>query len=147
MKNVFLYNVEIVRVVDGDTVEVDIDLGFEIYMRNQIVRLNGIDAPESRTTDSVEKKFGLKAKEVVEQMLPVGAKVQMVSILKGGKFGRILGEFLIEDPAAEGELLNLNRWLVENHYAVSYDGSFSRDKLKGLHRKNRKILTEQGLVK
>lgn len=144
----FLYNVTVKRVVDGDTVVVDIDLGFGIWMMDQSIRLYGIDAPESRTRDIIEKKFGLKAKEVVEYWLPEGARVQMSSILPGGgKYGRILGEFLVREPDDESTLFNLNRWLVEHKYAVAYDGSFSRDQLKDMHRENRRILMERGIVK
>ena len=59
------YNCRIVKVVDGDTIDVDIDLGFDIVLSNQRIRLKGIDTPESRTRDLEEKKFGLLAKEVV----------------------------------------------------------------------------------
>ena len=59
------YRCQITRVVDGDTVDVDIDLGFGVWMRKQRVRLKGVDTPESRTRDKVEKKYGLMAKEFV----------------------------------------------------------------------------------
>ena len=67
------YRCKILRVVDGDTVDVDIDLGFGIIMSNERVRIHGIDAPESRTRDLVEKKFGLAAKERVLELLPEGS--------------------------------------------------------------------------
>ena len=66
------YKCKIVRVVDGDTVDVDIDLGFGMWMHKERVRLYGIDTPESRTRDLEEKKFGLFAKKYVEEYLPVG---------------------------------------------------------------------------
>ena len=56
------YRAKIVRIIDGDTVDVDIDLGFGIWMKNERVRIMGIDTPESRTRDKVEKKFGLASK-------------------------------------------------------------------------------------
>ena len=65
------YNCKIVKVVDGDTVDVDIDLGFGVWMRNERVRLYGIDAPESRTSDKEEKKYGLAAKKYVQDCMPV----------------------------------------------------------------------------
>ena len=60
------YKAHVVKVVDGDTVDVDIDLGFGIVLANERVRVMGIDTPESRTRDKVEKKFGLAAKEKLE---------------------------------------------------------------------------------
>ena len=68
------YNCKIRRVVDGDTVDVDIDLGFGIWIHNERVRLYGIDTPESRTRDLEEKKAGLFAKKVVLHYLPEGSK-------------------------------------------------------------------------
>ena len=67
------YKCEIVRVVDGDTVDVNIDLGFNTWLWKERIRLNGIDTPESRTRDLEEKKAGLYAKSVVEGFLPVGS--------------------------------------------------------------------------
>ena len=62
------YRVHILRVVDGDTVDVDIDLGFGIWLRNERVRIMGIDTPESRTRDKVEKVFGLAAKKRLKEL-------------------------------------------------------------------------------
>ncbi len=139
----YIYNVVIKEVIDGDTVKVDIDLGFNMWMNNQNIRLYGIDAPESRTKDLVEKKFGLLTKAVVEEYLPVGLRTQMVSVMsQKGKFGRIMGEFLVEDKPKN--FFNLNRFLVDNHYAVKYDGRSSRDVLKEEHHNNRKVLIETG---
>ena len=66
------YKAKILRVVDGDTVDVDIDLGFGVWLRNERVRIMGIDTPESRTRDKQEKKFGLLAKERLKELLPKG---------------------------------------------------------------------------
>ena len=63
------YRVNIVKVIDGDTVDVDIDLGFGIWMKDERVRMMGIDTPESRTRDKVEKKFGLAAKARLKSLL------------------------------------------------------------------------------
>ena len=88
------YSCKIVRVVDGDTVDVDIDLGFGVWMHNERVRLHGIDTPESRTRDLEEKKFGLLAKDQVKHFLPEGSIQTLVTVKdKVGKFGRILGKF------------------------------------------------------
>ena len=69
----FEYNCKIVRVVDGDTVDVDIDLGFDVWLKKQRIRLYGVDTPESRTRDLEEKKYGFAAKAVVEKHIPVGS--------------------------------------------------------------------------
>ena len=63
----FEYKCKLVKVVDGDTVDVDIDLGFGVWLQNQRIRLYGIDAPESRTSDAEEKKYGLAAKERMQE--------------------------------------------------------------------------------
>ncbi len=67
------YQCKIVRVVDGDTVDVDIDLGFGTWMKKQRIRLYGIDTPESRTRDLEEKKYGIMAKEIVKKYIPEGS--------------------------------------------------------------------------
>ena len=63
------YRVEVLKVIDGDTVDVDIDLGFGVWLKNERVRLHGIDTPESRTRDLEEKKFGLAAKARLKELL------------------------------------------------------------------------------
>ena len=90
------YRVEVLRVVDGDTVDVDIDLGFGVTLTNQRVRLAGIDAPETRTRDLAEKAEGLKTKAFVEDILPVGTLQTMVVSNyddSRGKYGRIIADF------------------------------------------------------
>ena len=92
------YKATIRRVVDGDTVDVTLDLGFNI-LYNSRIRLLGIDAPESRTRDLEEKKYGLLAKEQVKFFLPVGSIQTLITVKdKAGKFGRVLGRFKIEEP-------------------------------------------------
>ena len=92
------YRCNVLKVVDGDTVDVDIDLGFGIWQKNERVRIMGIDTPESRTRDKIEKKFGLAAKAKLKTLL--GKKAVLVTTInkKGedmkGKFGRVLGDFL-----------------------------------------------------
>ena len=92
------YRCKIVKVIDGDTVDVDIDLGFGIWMKKERIRLYGIDTPESRTRDKEEKKYGLKSKDAVLSYLPVDS-IQTLRTQKDktGKFGRILGSFVIYD--------------------------------------------------
>ena len=84
----YYYNCRLVKVIDGDTIDVDIDLGFEVVLSKQRVRLAGIDTPESRTRNLAEKALGLKAKDRLIELC--GDKLQLLS-LGSGKYGRILG--------------------------------------------------------
>ena len=109
------YRAIIRRVVDGDTVDITLDLGFDILYNNRI-RLLGIDTPESRTRDLEEKKLGLAAKERVRELCPVGSTVTVKTTKDGrGKFGRILGEIYVGD-------VNVNKLLVEEGHAIEYFG-------------------------
>ena len=124
------YKVNILKVVDGDTVDVDIDLGFGVWMKKQRIRLYGVDTPESRTRDAEEKVFGNLAKNFVQVRLPVGSNQVLRTKLDGkGKFGRILGEFVIEDTT-------LNRMLIETSNAVEYHGQ-SKEEIEKEHLQNR----------
>jgi micrococcal nuclease len=113
------YNATIRRWVDGDTVDLDIDLGFGIVYANQRVRLFGIDAFESRTRDLQEKQKGMAAKDFVNRMAPVGTQIILRSHKDGkGKFGRILGEIIIDTPKGQQ---NLNTLLTIEGHAVRYE--------------------------
>ena len=123
----YQYRCKIVRVVDGDTVDVDIDLGFGIWMHKERIRVYGIDTPESRTRDVTEKVFGKLATEAVKTFLPEGSMQTLVTVQdKAGKFGRVLGKFLIYD-AKEDRQTTLNEWMVKNHFAVEYSGQSKRE--------------------
>ena len=115
------YNVKVTRVVDGDTVDVDIDLGFGMIYKKQRVRLHGIDTPESRTRDLVEKKYGKAAKAHLKGLL--AGKVRMVCHDKG-KFGRILGELFME---LNDEWSSVNQQMITDHHAVAYMGQSKED--------------------
>jgi len=109
------YNAIVRRVVDGDTMDVTLDLGFDILYNNRI-RLYGINTPESRTRDLEEKKLGLAAKDRVKELCPVGSSVIIKTTKEGrGKYGRILGEIFV------GEM-NINQQLVAEGHAVEYFG-------------------------
>ena len=109
------YRATIRRVVDGDTVDVTLDLGFNI-LYNSRIRLLGIDTPESRTRDLEEKARGLAAKDRVKELCPVGSSVTLKNTKEGrGKFGRILGEIFVGD-------INVNQQLVSEGHAVEYFG-------------------------
>jgi len=132
------YRCTILRVVDGDTVDVDIDLGFGVWNRGERIRVLGIDTPESRTRDKVEKTYGILAKNFVKSYLPVGS-VQTLQTEKDstGKFGRILGKFLVYDKKTDREM-HLGDIMIREHLAVKYDGQ-SKEDIAEQHIKNREL--------
>ena len=136
----FEYNFKLLRVVDGDTVDVDIDLGFGIWMRKQRIRLMGIDTPESRTRDLEEKKFGLLAKEKLIQLMANSTVIKTFKDEKG-KFGRILGDFEVYYYDRWGSVVEV---LIKEHYGVKYSGQ-SKEAIAESHLENRKKLMENGI--
>ena len=138
------YNCTIRRVVDGDTVDVDIDLGFDMWIHNERVRLFGIDTPESRTRDLEEKKAGLFAKDVVLHYLPEGSKqVLRTHKDKVGKYGRVLGEFVIYDSLADRQT-TINQFMIDHKIGVEYSCK-SKDEIVKQHIENRKYLEEKDM--
>lgn len=129
------YRTKVVRVVDGDTVDVDIDLGFGVWLRKSRIRLLGVDTPESRTRDKIEKRYGLAAKEFLKKSLGT-TPILRTSKDGKGKFGRILGEFLVEHPEAT---ININELLIDTHHAVRYMGQ-SKDDIAEQHLVNRELV-------
>ena len=111
-KMMYTYNCKIGRVVDGDTVDVMIDLGFDIWTK-QRVRLLGIDAAETRTRDAEEKRMGLEAKEWLADRLGAEA-VLMTEYDSRGKYGRVLGTFYKDD-------VNINQEMVDQGMAEVYE--------------------------
>lgn len=132
------YRCVVIEVIDGDTVEVDIDLGFGVWMRSEHIRIQGVDTPESKTTNKEEKVFGLLAKKHVEGLLPVGKECTLMSMEFRGKFGRILGDIKVDG-------VTLSESLISNHLAVPYNGE-NKKLVADAHLANRKILIEQGKV-
>ena len=132
------YNCKIVRVVDGDTVDVDIDLGFDTWKCGERIRLYGVDTPECRTRDAEEKAAGLLAKEFVEDTLHVGGTYTLTTREKG-KFGRYLGVIMLSDRTS------VNAALVSENLAVPYHGQ-SKQEIEDAHAVNYEILKERGLV-
>ena len=127
------YQCKIVKVIDGDTADVDIDLGFGVWMKKQRVRFYGVDTPESRTSDKEEKVYGLMAKEFVLSHLPIGSTQVLRTKKDGvGKYGRILGEFVVDDTT-------LNQLLIDTHNGVAYFGQ-SKDDIEEEHIKNRELV-------
>jgi micrococcal nuclease len=132
------YQCTIVRVVDGDTVDVDIDLGFDTWRRGERIRLYGIDTPECRTRDAEEKAAGFLAKEFVEDALHVGGTYRLQTKEKG-KFGRYLGTIYLTDDTS------INAALVTEHLAVPYHGQ-SKEEIESAHKANYKILSDKWLM-
>ena len=112
------YRCKVIKVIDGDTVDVDIDLGFDIMLRDERVRIMGIDTPESRTRDKVEKKFGLASKARLKELI---------------------GDFVTDDGRMVTDIL------VEEGHAVAYFGG-SKEEIQDKHMANRKKLIREGLI-
>ena len=108
------YSATLIKIVDGDTVDVLIDLGFNTTKKER-VRLLGIDTPESATKDLAEKKLGLEAKEYITQWFVKNTPFRLQTT-KDDKYGRILGVF----TGLDGKTLNTR--LVDEGYAWAYDG-------------------------
>lgn len=132
------FTVTNVTVVDGDTFDATIQLGFDITLR-QRVRLRNIDTPECRTRDAEEKKYGFLAKKKLVELIKSAKSMIIRCEPKREKFGRVLAELLLEvgKPAP----LNVNAYLCENHYAVPYSGQ-SKDEVADQHLANRQLLAD-----
>lgn len=136
----YQYKAKILKVLDGDTVDIDLDLGFNIVLANQRVRMAGIDTPESRTTDKEEKVRGTLSKKKLAEKLPVGSWVTIEtqrSDNNDDKFGRILAVFILEDGTS------LNQWMIDHNYAVLYQGE-NKELVQEMHQYNKKKLIERG---
>ena len=130
------YKCEVKRIVDGDTVDVIIDLGFSIHFSTR-VRLYGIDTPESRTRNKDEKVRGFLSKDYLKERLDQGGVIIRTYRDKKGKFGRVLGEMVVGGR-------NINLLMVEENLAVKYEGQ-SKDDIKKEHQVNREKLIEKGV--
>jgi micrococcal nuclease len=134
------YQAIVKRVVDGDTVDIDIDLGFGVVLRDERVRIMGIDTPESRTSDKTEKVFGLASKERLKQLLGKKSILKCKEYDSKGKFGRILGDFTTNDGRMVTDVL------IEEGHAVAYFGG-SKEEIQAKHLVNREKLLREGKVK
>jgi micrococcal nuclease len=137
------YKCKVNKVIDGDTVDVDIDLGFGVVLTDERVRVMGIDTPESRTRNKVEKLFGLASKARLKELLSKHCVLKTEINKNGedmkGKFGRVLGDFV----AADGRMIT--DILIEEGYAVAYHGQ-SKDDIQDAHLANRKKLLQEGII-
>jgi len=141
------YDVKVIKVVDGDTVDVDINLGFGVTLTDERVRIMGIDTPESRTSDKVEDLFGEAAKARLKELMKHGGKLITTEDKHGedmkGKFGRILGDFYVE--RYEGQKERVTDILIEEGHAVAYFGG-SKEEVQMKHMANRAKLLREGIV-
>ena len=136
----FEYHAKVNKVIDGDTINVDLDLGFNVVLSNQSVRLLGIDTPESRTSDKTEKLFGTLSKNKVKEFIDkCEGQIILQTVLSDSeeKFGRLLGKII--NPK---DNTVLNDWLISNRYAVAYNGE-NKDKVAKAHLFNRKCLIDK----
>ena len=131
------YKCEVTRVVDGDTCDCILDLGFSI-MHKCRVRLYGIDTPESRTRDLDEKARGKLASKFLEDSINNGKEIILKSELKDskGKYGRVLGSIIVDG-------LDINKAMIANNLAVKYFGQ-SKSDVEAEHMVNRDILIAEG---
>ena len=133
----FEYRCKVIHVVDGDTVDVDIDLGFGTWLCGERVRLYGVDTPESRTRDLEEKKYGLAAKAYVERFCDDDWMILKTDKYDSkGKFGRIMGSLWRTTNYSDK---SLNQYLVEKYHAVPYYGQSKKD-IAEAHIENRKYI-------
>jgi len=128
----YQYRATITRVIDGDTVDCDIDLGFSVVLTKQRIRLYGIDTPESRTRDLEEKKYGLLSKAFLQGSIQeAGDSITIQTYKDGrGKFGRILGQLMDSDGNC------INDIMCEVGHAAPYFGN-SKDDIRQIHLANR----------
>jgi len=131
------YACKVERVVDGDTVDVVLDLGFDILYKCR-VRLFGIDTPESRTRNKDEKARGKMAGAFLKEAIDNGNKVVIQTKLKDsrGKFGRVLGDVVVDG-------ININQSMIDNYHAAAYFGQ-SKEAIEAVHDANRTRLIELG---
>ena len=117
-EKMFEYRSNLLKIVDGDTIDVDLDLGFSVVLKKQRIRLYGINTPESRTRDLEEKKYGLAAKARLRELLEAAESITVKTAIDKkarGKYGRILGTIYADD-------INVNELLVEEGHAIPYFG-------------------------
>ena len=118
----YIYRAKLVKVVDGDTVDALIDVGFDIWFKKRI-RFKGVDTWESRTRNLEEKALGLKAKARNKELLELVSNKSGYFRIKSygtGKYGRVLADLFIQDK--EGNTININKQLIKEGHAYIYEG-------------------------
>jgi len=122
------YKAKLKRVIDGDTIDCYIDMGFNVQKQVR-VRLNGIDCPETRTRDLTEKRYGRGAKHRLVELLENNGNEFVVLSHGVGKYGRCLGELFIRNPQSSiARLKSVNNVLVTEGHAIKYTGSKAEKK-------------------
>ena len=128
----YIYEAKVIKIVDGDTIDALIDIGFSVWVKKRI-RFYGINTPESRTRDLVEKQKGLEAKERLGELLELNKNKFRIKSHGVGKYGRCLGELFIPgteeqsketfyNSKYEGYEVNINKQLISEGHAVEYLG-------------------------
>tara|TARA_X000001388_G_C2166553_1_gene98190 strand:+ start:197 stop:616 length:420 start_codon:yes stop_codon:yes gene_type:complete len=131
------YGCTVERVVDGDTIDVVIDLGFSCMYKSR-VRLYGIDTPESRTRNKDEKARGKLASKFLSDAVSSGSVVLKTELKDSrGKFGRVLATVWVDGK-------NINQSMIDNYHAAEYYGQ-SKEEIEAVHEKNRGMLIELGV--
>jgi len=141
-KDPYIYRIRsIAKVVDGDTIDANIDLGFDICLSKRI-RLAGIDTPESRTKDEYEKKLGLESKEWLKKHLEGAKDIIVKTELPDSteKYGRIIGHLYIGDAevSAVNRKKSVNNQMIDEGYAWEYDGGTKKKDFAELDAKRKK---------
>lgn len=138
----YTYKATLDRVIDGDTIDVNIDLGFHIWIHSKRIRLHHVDTPEKRTRDLLEKHFGFLATDYVIKKMVFSEKIVITTTIDGhkDKYGRILGEIWIDDDSK-----SINDQLIEMHYAVEYKGQ-DKSLIEEEHINNYKYLVVNNLT-
>ena len=132
------YPCHLIKVIDGDSFIADIDLGFDIVLKSQSVRLDGIDTPELHSSDPVEQKQALLSKQALIDLISSSNLILQVSKNDRDKYGRILAIMISNG-------VNVNEHLSLHNYAVKYEGE-NKSKVKKQHLLNRQILINKGLL-
>jgi micrococcal nuclease len=135
-KDPYIYRIkQITKVIDGDTIDADIDLGFDISLTKRI-RLAGVDTPESRTADANEKKYGLEAKEWLKHKVENAGHILIKTELPDSteKYGRIIGHLFVNDQEH-----SLNEQMVIEGYAWNYDGGTKKKDFAALDAIRKKV--------
>jgi micrococcal nuclease len=140
-KDPYIYRVkQVIKVVDGDTIDVAIDLGFDISLTKR-VRLSGVDTPESRTTDLKEKALGLEVKEWLKKKLQDQTDIIIKTELPDSteKYGRILGQLFVGDKEvlSVNKKKSVNQQMIDEGYCWVYDGGTKKKDFAELEAKRK----------
>ena len=117
----FEYRASLVKIIDGDTIDVDLDLGFDVVLKKQRIRLYGINTPESRTRDLEEKRYGLAAKARLRELIESADSLTIKTSIDGkarGKYGRILGTIFVDSTTVNSPLRLSGKLLIDVTFSL-----------------------------